>query len=442
MADPQPVTQWLDHDPTQPAQTQWLDHDPIPTGGSQANPAMLSGALDTARRFEAGLASPILNLPHALLHPIQTAQAAIPGDEADDNYQRVKNDPHSNFAQKAAAFLEAAIPVAGPAAKDIQDKYSSGDHAGALGAAASLAGSVLAPEALAGKAGSIATGLDRAGSAMSPSVSGLLNQHIGLQMSDLPKFARSNPARAADIGNTVFNETGIKNTVAEQKAAIDGAMKGRTAATEDMLNQAGGSPIDGSHLLYHHALQTMQDLHSAGATESQLGAIDPNFEGLHDEFGKVMTPREALDMRRTIGSKVKDWNPGTQNPTQQFLQNVYHGLNDKIEGALPDGTKQLYRENNRIVSNLRTASDAAGEKLTKGELVPGGLNIGSALGTFRHGLVAGTARLAGDAAPLGLVNKVSTVPSSMLHATARGIRAVDPYTGIPIAASPFIPQDK
>lgn len=316
---------------------------------------------------------------------------------------------HSNAstADKAAAYfkdMHYAIPVLGPALKQMDDLQSQGKSSEAYGQAAGLIGQILGPHILPKTIAGVADTLDRAGVKVSPRVSNMMNQYIGLQPSDLQKFKRSIPTEPEEIGNTVYQQAGFKNTLPEQKASIDAAIQRLTAAQEARIN-AASQPVTtnsmalengqkvlgngqkmlmadnsnpGPGMVSHTAKPTadiqqiLRDssanlldevLGSGRADDATLKAIVHNHETLNRTYAGHLTPNEMLEMRR--GIKPKDFSPDTTNINQRFRQLVYHSLNDKIQGMLPDDQASAFRASNNQIHRLLTASDAAGEKLTK-----------------------------------------------------------------------------
>lgn len=331
---------------------------------------------------------------------LNTAKGAM------DDAQHVTNS-NGSISDKAASYfrdMHYAIPVIGPALKQMDDLQSQGKSSEAYGQAAGLIVQILGPHVLPKTISGVADTLDRAGVKVAPRVSNMMNQYIGLQPSDLQKFKRTIPTEPEEIGNTTYQQAGFKNTLPEQKASIDAAIQRLLDQQHGRINQAS-QPVttdsmaltNGQKVLGNGQKMLMSDnqnpgpgmvshtakptadvqrilkdssadlldevLGSGRADDATLKAIVHNHETLNRTYAGHLTPNEMLEMRR--GIKPKNFAPDTTDINQRFRQIVYHRLNDEIQGMLPDDQASHFRSTNNQIHRLITASEAAGEKLTK-----------------------------------------------------------------------------
>ena len=269
---------------------------------------------------------------------------------------------------------------------------------------------------------------------VSPRVGQMMNDFVGLQMSDLPKYERVRPGSAAEVGSTIYREAGMKNNLAAQKAAIDTAILRNQAANDGLIQAVDpAKKSDVTSLIYESGANLLDELAENGATESQLKAVDPLVEGVLAEHGRDMTPAEMLAMRRSIGGKVMNWNPGTAGVSDRFRQMIYHDLNDSIASHLEPEQQAAFQGNNRTINRLVIGSQAAGEKLNKGDLKAGFSPMRAAIGALTGGavgralgpageaagaLLGGAAPSIADSIPAGALNRLDLTTRNL----ARGIR--------------------
>ena len=287
---------------------------------------------------------------------------------------------------------------------------------------------------------------------VSPRVARVMNDFVGLQMSDLPKYERVKPGSAAEVGSTIYRESGMKNNLTAQKAAIDSAILRNQAANDTMIQAVDPArKSDVASLIYQSGANLLDELAENGATESQLKAVDPLVEGVLAEHGHDMTPAEMLDMRRAIGNKVMNWNPSTAGIPDRFRQMLYHDLNDTIAGHLEPEQQAAFQGNNRTINRLVIGSQAAGEKLNKGDLKAGFSPMRAAIGALTGGAVGRAFGPAGEAAgavlggaaptvaehiPAGMLNKLDIqtrnlaqgIYDASVHAVKQGAKTAKPIT--------------
>jgi hypothetical protein len=342
----------------------------------------IHGAYETAVK-------PIVN---AVLHPIDTASQLVPNLVSSegrmiDNAKKVDSDPHSTFGQQFDAGLY-LIPGVGEQLKTMDDLAKNGQDQRAYGQAAGLLASILGPKVAEATSGPMLAKLASRTSEISPNVSRLVNNSIGLKASDLSGWEKVRPGSAHEIGATVFDQTGFKNSAPKQYAAIEDAITRNQTATADIVNKASasGATYDVHHTLLDQAVQLHDQLEQSGVDASKLKAVDTNLKALESTFAKSMIPTEMIEARNKIGKTITDWNPNTQDVGQRYRQMVYHDLNNKTQTLLPSEEADAFRANNRIINRLLIAKDAAGRSIVSGELKPSSA-VGKVAGVVRNAAI-------------------------------------------------------
>ena len=312
----------------------------------------------------------------AVTHPIDTARNLLPNlvnseGQMIDYAKKVDSDPKSTFGQQFDAGLY-LIPGLGPVLKQADELNAQGKHAEAYGQAAGILATIFGPKvagaakgALAAEGAEGASALAKPAVATSDNVSRHVNQHIGLQSSDLTKYGKIRPEVPAEIGKTVYDEAGFKSDLAAQKDAIQGALDNRLAKTQSLLQAADAitPPIDLHRILIDSAVDLTDELKNEGETDTKIEAVNTNLNRLGQQYGRTMTPSEATAVRNTL--KPSTFDPNTSNVGARYAQAVYSKINDEIANSLSPADAAAFKENNRVVHNLIIARDAAGEKLTK-----------------------------------------------------------------------------
>jgi hypothetical protein len=212
-------------------------------------------------------------------------------------------------------------------------------------------------------------------SKVSPRVAKLMNDYLGLHMNDLPKYERMRPGTAAEVGSTIYKEAGMASNLNKQKALIDQAIKDKVAANDSvfkLLPPAATSDVH--HTILNAGANLLDELASTpGITEENLNSAGRLVDDFLQRNGKDMTPQQMLEMRRNIGKDIRNWNPNTANAKERFNQMLYHDLNDQMMGHLSPEDADKFMRNNRTINRLIIGSQAAGEKLNKGDLKSGTL---------------------------------------------------------------------
>ena len=357
----------------------------------------------------------------AVAHPIDTIADAIPNaisserrmlSHADD----VNNDPHLTVAQHIDAGLY-ALPVVGETLKNMDDMNRQGKHAEAYGQAAGLLASLFGPEALKAASGPKLSKLATQTAEVSPRVSKLVNNSIGLKASDLSDWDRTHVGNVHDIGATVYNEAGFKSSLSAQKTAVEDALQRNVAATQKIVGDAStpGNVYNPDHTLLDMGEAVKDKFAETGShTPEQIqSAVDAVKKALSPQLSRDMTPAELVEARNSMAKGITDWDPNTQNIGQRYRQMVYHDLNQKLETRLSPADADAFRANNRIVNQLLTAKNAIGRTEVNNALKPSAspLKTAAGIGTKAaagavfggvHGGVAGAVYGAGTAAARAL----------------------------------------
>lgn len=398
---------------------------------SEPDKGFLGGAYDTA-------VAPIVQM---IQHPVQTA-ASLPGQIASgekamwQNADQVVKDPKSSLSDKIDSGIY-LLPGIGPTLKHMDDLNKQGKHAEAYGEMSGLMAAMLGPKIVEGVAPTVADAIDATSAKVSPRVSNMMNQFVGLNSSDLPKYERFNPGSPEEIGNTAYQESknasgkGLHNNLTAQKSAIDTAIQNRLDNQTNLVKNASSTyanPVDMQHILADSAANLTDELQKSEGDSARLKAVENNWIALDSKYGKTMPLSDAVAMRNQLRKSITDWNPKSTNVDQRFYQDVYHAINDEVESKLSPQDAVNFRLNNRAMNRLIIASNAAGEKLTKGamkydtpvksiakaaspskwaDLVPNDKIIpkeAAARQTVANGLntAANVTRLAGDPASQGL----------------------------------------
>ena len=289
-------------------------------------------------------------------------------------------------------------------------------------------------------------------------VAKMMNQYLGLNLNDLPKYERVRPGSASEVGSTVYNETGGKfqPTLQKQYDAIDGAIKGKTAATDALV---AGAPATAKSDVHNMIVQAGSDLidelrDKPGTTEAMLDSITPMVDRTMKAASQEMTPAQMLQFRREVGAQIKSFKPTTPSAAERFHQMLYHDLNDEIAGHLNPNDQGAFQSGNRTVNRLIIARDAAGEKLTRGDLKEGhtpvkailaGAMTGGAAG-FAHGgpthalagaAIGGGEELLRNQIPAGMRNNLSVgvrnIADGILHSAKEAGKQITPQMAIQTA---------
>jgi hypothetical protein len=361
-------------------------------------------------------------LLHAVAHPIDTVADAIPNAissekrmlaHADD----VNNDPHSTVAQHIDAGLY-ALPVVGETLKNMDDMNRQGKHAEAYGQASGLLASLFGPEALKAASGPAMSKLAAQTAEVSPRVSKLVNNSIGLKASDLSDWDRTHVGNVHDIGATVYNEAGFKSSLPAQKAAVEDALQRNVAGTQKIVGDAStpGNVYNPDHTLLDMGEAVKDKFAETGShTPEQIqSAVDAVKKALSPQLSRDMTPAELVEARNSMAKGITDWDPNTQNIGQRYRQMVYHDLNQKLETRLSPADADAFRANNRIVNQLLTAKNAIGRTEVNNALKPSTSPLKTAAGIATktaagavfgaHGAVAAGAYGLGEAATRALTS--------------------------------------
>lgn len=316
-----------------------------------------------------------MGTPNSLPGSVKGAMA-IPGQEKDAqaDAQKTFADPKSSESDKFDSIVH-MIPLVGPQLKQMDDLHKQGKDGEAYGQMAGMMAQILGPHVM-GKMGTMGADLaDAAATKVSPNVSKVMNQYVGLQPSDLAKFQRTIPNLPEDIGDTVYKEAVQQNggkippTLPKMKDAIDGRIKQLVAAQEAKVQgtMSHAPSTDLTHMLLDHSINLMDEINSKyGPDPAKTGAVSHNLDNLNTQYGGMANPEQMLQMRRNI--KPDSFDPNTPNIDTRYKQMLYHDLNDKITGALPPDQAAQFRQTNNVIHRLIIASEAAGEKISKGNM--------------------------------------------------------------------------
>lgn len=196
-----------------------------------------------------------------------------------------------------------------------------------------------------------------------------VNNLIGLKTTDLPKWERSNIGKIEEVGKAVLDNVPLKGGLEDIHMGIQKASQNVLAETNYLVsNSVGGRAVP-----YHFMLDNIKDtliqkLYRTGlpGTQDMVRAVEANY----GEMKKLITnpylsPQQALAIRREVGKRINSGLLGKKatGVEKEFLEDVYHGLNDGIEGALQPHDGAQFRKLNRVQNRLRVASDASEDKI-------------------------------------------------------------------------------
>jgi hypothetical protein len=192
-----------------------------------------------------------------------------------------------------------------------------------------------------------------------------VNRWLGLKSSDLLKGDRDNIDVARKIGQTVYEKAGIKATLEGQKQAIEDARQMIQNQTDKLINNTKGRLVP-----FHADLEAVNS-HVADNLEKAGKLTDPVLKGLNSNYMQFrgnqnpnITVKEALELRKIIGKEINWNNAGDANRDvrQEFLEELYHKLNDGIERALGPTDARKFAAFNKDQQRLIQARTAIGKK--------------------------------------------------------------------------------
>lgn len=197
-----------------------------------------------------------------------------------------------------------------------------------------------------------------------PKVASAVNKYIGLSRTDLPQWERMSVKGAEEVGQTVLDEVGVKNSLAEQREAIETVRHGYETRIGTMLqnSQARTVPLHATLNAAEFDLGDRIIKSGMDIGDVKTNALKANVQ----EFKNISNPQisvaEAGELRQRIGRRI-NWKVNDPTDVQQsFLRRLYFDLNDGIKAALPPDEAAQFTKWNRIQNRLIIARDAAGEK--------------------------------------------------------------------------------
>lgn len=326
-------------------------------------------------------------LIHSLAHPIDFIEQQ--GQALNAAGHRIPQDLKTDKPRAISDLIDSIVPVFGPQDQAyLQEKNDQKKpNAANLRSFFDVLPMLYSPEEAADESGTLFNPansdmtrkqmlVDRLNEIKNRKVSArtaqMLNRFIGLSLNDLPKYERMRPGTANEVGSTVYEDAGFKNNLPAQKASIDSAINKRVAESDALVRNANPKGnIDLQDLIVSHGTDLLDELASTpGVSDTNINALGKFIDDQLNRFGKAVTPAEALDLRRSLGRQIKNWNPENASLQDQFRQRLYHGLNDAIANHLDENTQAAFRKNNRRVNRLIIGRDAAGEKLNRADLSP------------------------------------------------------------------------
>lgn len=327
------------------------------------------------------------SLLHTLAHPIQFAQEQNAAMNAAAS--RVPTDLKTDKPRAISDVIDSLVPIFGPQDQAyLQEKNDQKKpNAANIRAFFNVLPLLYSPEEAADESGTLFNPansdmarkqmiVDRLNEIKNRTVSArtarMLNRFVGLSLNDLPQYERMRPGTANEVGSTIYEDAGFKNNLPAQKVSIDNAINKRVAENEGIVRNANPTgKINLQDLIISHGTDLLDELASTpGASDTNINALGKFIDDQLNRFGKDVLPQEALSLRRSLRTQIKNWNPEKASLQDQFRQRLYHGLNDAIANQLDEDGRTQFRKNNRRVNRLIIGSDAAGEKLNRADLAP------------------------------------------------------------------------
>jgi hypothetical protein len=331
----------------------------------------------------------------------------------------------------AAPLAQQIVPGLNP--RGMEQAANQGDMGGVLGeaiGAGTLAATPLIGEGLnAGLGSDVAT---RARQAIAEKVAGPIVRQTPTATANNLKFGR-NPAEA------ITREPGLSGLT------VDSLHEGVTQRMHE-LGQVIDSTLDTpENQAKTISIEPIIDRAAKDAKASPIAKLNPGLsdriDGLVDnmksQFGSLdKNPLEAAQFKRDIGSATKWTGQAFDNEANQFLVDVYRGVKDEVNKAVPE-TKGY----NERYADLLGAQKALQRRIvfdTNRALSPGRAMLGAgggALGTFfggMHGGILGAALGAG-------VDLLRSTPGRLSIGKILG-NAYPELPDVPVGGAPTIPM--
>jgi hypothetical protein len=248
-----------------------------------------------------------------------------------------------------------------------------------------------------------------------------MNKILGLKVSQLGKSAPKTEKSVLAVGRAVNDAVGGARSASVLRDKVGSAIGQLTDITEDIVqNTPQGRLINFRSSLLRSAGKTIDEA-KARNLSAQADAVRGMVKKLAADNKTNMTPKELLDLRRTLKREVDPttgqalWPAGTKN----FRNELYHEINRQIVRALPPKQAAQFAANNAKVSKLIIAQAAIESKLAKAatglgkrELV--GAGIGASEEGYRTHSLEGAARGAAIGAVLGKASSSTAIRSAAI----------------------------
>lgn len=368
----------------------------------------------------------------AIEHPVDSAKLlydAATQSMADTQAKGVQRMQQPGIIPKAAGALqyaEGAIPFVGPALSNAGEQFERGDVAGGLGSTAALAAPIAGPEAV-GQAHDVLTSplADSVRQALAEKIAGPVVRKTPTQTANDLKFGR-NPAAAItqEPGLEGVTASGLRDGVAKRMNEIGQVMDQTLSNPQAAAKQINIEPI------IDQAAQSAKSSPMAKLNPALADRIDALSDNLRSQFGSLQkNPLEATQMKRQIGDATKWTGQPFDNEANQMLVDVYRGIKDQVNDAVPE--IKPFNERYADLLSAKTALDRriafnSNRPLSVGRAMLG--TGGGALGTLAGGAAGG---LGGAALGMG-VDLLRSDPARIIAGKVLGNKYAFPEAPAPI----------
>jgi hypothetical protein len=403
--------------------------------GATRMPLDLSTPKGPNAGFVAGATSALgLNQPQQTLRETLTDPGTYLGPivgQARNIYQTAAKAPENYQAGGVAGVV---APLVGVNPQSMAARAEQGDIGGILGEAAVPAAMALSPLAAegAGRVGSAAW------EAAAPARQALAEKVAGPVVRQTPTATASNLKFGRNPAEAITREPGLSGLT------VDSLHEGVTQRMHE-LGQVIDSTLDTpENQAKTISIEPIIDRAAKDAKASPIAKLNPGLsdriDGLVDnmksQFGSLdKNPLEAAQFKRDIGSATKWTGQAFDNEANQFLVDVYRGVKDEVNKAVPE-TKGY----NERYADLLGAQKALQRRIvfdTNRAFSPGRALLGAgggALGTLAGGMHGG---LAGAALGAG-VDLLRSTPSRLAIGKILG-NAYPELPAVSVGGTPAIP---
>lgn len=274
--------------------------------------------------------------------------------------------------EKLAATLAEKSPMLGKAALPIAKLLTKSASTGAVNAAqgGSFSGGALT--------GAITHGIGEAGKALAPS---LMESALGVTrkmrgFGKTPGEAALNEiegVRPGTIAENAQEKLRQLTTELETKAA-QSTVPASTAPALAVLDREQAKAVSQNNKAVYDQLQAIRQQLT---TEFQSGNPIPT----------QISAKQALDLKRGIGSLEKSWNPEQRGATKGVVRKIYGALDKELDNAVPGADKLNQRISSLITVGNRAESTERGADFTQRALHRAAAHTGALTGAVGGGLL-------------------------------------------------------